>query len=99
MLCSLKLSWYFQEGERSVENSGSCNQITNCAKKKSSDKLFSLFRILSSSYTLREKPLANQVDMKQSIVLFIFALFCLYKSSEAGPGGFPVGEHIKYIKE
>ena len=94
MLCSLKISWYFQEGERSVENSGSCNQMTNCA-----NKLFSFFRILSWSYTLREKPLANQVDMKQSIILFIFALFCLYKSSEAGPGGFPVGEHIKYIKE
>ena len=68
-------------------------------QKKSSDKLFSLFRILSSSYTLREKPLANQIDMKQSIVLLIFALFCLYKTSEAGRGGPSMGEHIKYIKE
>ena len=68
-------------------------------QKKNSDKLFSLFRILSLSYTLREKPLANQADMKQSIVLFIFALFCLYKSSEAGRVGPPIGEHIKYTKK
>ena len=68
-------------------------------QEKNSDKLFFSFQDISSSYTLGEESLANQADMKQSIVLFIFALFCLYKSSEAGPGGFPVGEHIKYIKK
>ena len=68
--------------------------------EKNSDKLFFSFQDISSSYTLREESLANQADMKQSIVLFIFVLFCLYKSSEAGlPGGSPVGEHIKYIKK
>ena len=68
-------------------------------QEKNSDKLFFSFQDISSSYTLREESLANQADMRQSIVLFIFVLFCLYKSSEAGPGGFPVGEHIKYVKE
>ena len=67
-------------------------------QEKNSDKLFFSFQDISSSYTLREESLANQADMKQSIVLFIFVLFCLYKNSEAGPGGFPVGEHIKYKK-